>query len=65
MLEDIKLSIRGQSRNYGSGESSFYLERLNSGSEFGAMRTKSQNRIGRDGSEVQVGGAKLGTVLRT
>lgn len=29
------------------------------------MRNKSQNRIGRDGSEVQVSGAKLGTLLGT
>lgn len=41
------------------------MERLTRGSEVRAMRNKSQNRMGRDGSEAQVGGTKLGIILRT
>lgn len=39
-LEDIKLYIRGQGRDFESGKSDFYLERLQSGSEFRVMRNK-------------------------
>lgn len=49
LIEDIKLYIREQSREFESGENGFYLERLNSGSEVRAMRNKSQNRMGSDG----------------
>lgn len=65
MIEDIKFYVRTQSRDFESGESGFYLERLNSGSEVTEMRNKGQNRMGRDGSEAQVGGAKLGIIPRT
>lgn len=65
MIVNIKLYIRGQSRDFDSGESGFYMERLNRGSEVRAMRNKSQDGIGRDGSEVQVRGTNLGIIFRT
>lgn len=46
LIEDIKLCIKGQSRDIESRESGFYLERLNSGSEVRVMRNKSQNGMG-------------------
>lgn len=62
LIEDIKLYIREQSREFESGENGFYLERLNSGSEVRAMRNKSQN-----GKRwcVQVVEGQLGILLRT
>lgn len=62
LLEDLKLYVRGPSRDFEGAEGGFYLERLNSGSEVRAMRNKSQHRMGRAGSEAQVGEAKLGTI---
>lgn len=65
LLEDLKLYVRGPSRDFEGAEGGFYLERLNSGSEVRAMRNKSRHRMGRAGSEAQVGEAKLGKILRT
>ena len=41
-LEDVKLYIRRQSRDFESRKSDFYLERLWGASEFRAMRNKSK-----------------------